>query len=796
MRWRVFLGLLVALVAPPIGAAEWSVETVQPAKASRFIFSSTSAADSTRTLDATACGTVVFGYRDDTLGADTAGSAEVLACERKGQSQGDCTVVKAFTDDSSFQSVNTRPGYFHVNVTGTPTAGAEAMIDAYCAADVGSSGGVGPETVVVEPGDTICGADCTDFTTIGCASGSAMSEASALSPSLTNPVRVLVTPGVYDECVEINNITDLTLEVAPGAVIYPTVATTSDVDGGVIRIGNDTTSVRNVERVKVLVNGLVQNDAFSGPEAAIQIGPEECAIAAGPNTPTWDNVTVEVNGRAVGHHDGVQWCGVGASAGSAAAITDLPVFNLTGSGSAISGRDACTKKGNSIDTITIAECLAWSNYCEDKDAVTSAFLAEQTGSVDAGTVNDFQLDAADAYGTDGGYALRRVLLEDNGGTCGAGNALDGVENVITAYDDTTRTATVFTAYATAPTTGCDYTISAVVNPEHSPCDSDWTRIFGSGADGTWKVTGLHLGISGPSTASPNDRLHMSGTLLRTIVNESVVKPGGCAQQTHIAGVLAYAGVADFGAVVLDQVPIDVLVTADQADAGACTDQIKGIALTAGSEVASFSHSGPIRVRNTGATEAGTRGVISNSTDANTVELAGNLIEVDLPGSYTGTSTTLLGTSPGTIRVAGDIGSPDLITVGGTDRVTGWDEQCFSVTDGAGTAFAQLFVPIQNSLVGVKLQAAACACKGTCGVANTLDLFDEAGNVIDADSGGGTELACTANAADMTWADISGDADGTLGNGDQPQVDEGATLSGTPGDDLVYCFRYTTNRWEN
>src|SRR5262245_18791053 len=144
----------------------------------------------------------------------------------------------------------------------------------------------------------ICGATCNSATS-DCVAGSALKaikDAGTFSES--NPYQVLVHPGTYNECIAFNDLTDVTLRLAEGARIVPTVAGPTDVQGGVVRIANNTTA--KVQRISITGAGYVRNDAFNPPEAAIQIGPESCS-----GTTKWDLISV-IGGTWIGNHDSIQ----------------------------------------------------------------------------------------------------------------------------------------------------------------------------------------------------------------------------------------------------------------------------------------------------------------------------------------------------------------------------------------------------------------------------------------------------------------------------------------------------------
>lgn len=126
---RPWIALAVALLGAPAFAGEWTTKVIGPAQYSRYEF--TTLDDSTSTLDATHCGAVAFSYADDVVGSDTTAEAEVLSCQKKDATQAECDVVATFTGDDAWEPINSRPGYFHVNVVAAPAGSGRARIDAY-----------------------------------------------------------------------------------------------------------------------------------------------------------------------------------------------------------------------------------------------------------------------------------------------------------------------------------------------------------------------------------------------------------------------------------------------------------------------------------------------------------------------------------------------------------------------------------------------------------------------------------------------------------------------------------------
>jgi len=371
-----------------------------------------------------------------------------------------------------------------------------------------------------------------------CAAGSAVELARTLRDGGAEHVLIRVLPGRYDDVVALNDITDVTLWIMPGAIIRPIVSAAADVDGGVIRVGDDATT-RGADNIWIVVDGIVQNDAFSAPESGIQVGREACADEA---KATWGNVHITGSGTVIGHHDSVQWC---SDRRDSATATDQPSLRLSHI-LTIGGRDNVVKKGNSIDYMWGGMSKTITNYCETSDEM---FLVAVSGTAQAGEISRVTLEAADNFGAVGGYVGRTITFSDNGGGCGATNACDGHEGTVTDFGAPgfENVVTFSPSCSEAITTGCNYTISAVGEYEVAPCrDVDWTIIASGGFQfGWWKLTWLHFGVTGTDLSQDADLLHVSNWTGETRANDFATRGGancvGTASQAGcLAGILSYA----------------------------------------------------------------------------------------------------------------------------------------------------------------------------------------------------------------------------------------------------------------
>ena len=642
----------------------------------------------------------------------------------------------------------------------------------------------------------ICDATCGTRES-GCVAGSGVELARAAAPTSTNPVVIDVLPGLYDECVAISDLTDFTFHLRPGAKIRPSVAAFDTVNGGALRVGNAGPDY-GVDRAAILIGGAVHNDAFNGPEAALQIGEEFCAGSA----PTWRHVRVVIDGVVQGFHDGVQWCGEGREGPN---TTELPRLDVSGNGVVVAGRDAVAKKGNSIDTWQGVRVRAITNYAEDAD---ETLFGVQTGTVQAGSgtslggMTSLVLEGADAYAADGGYGARMVAFSDNGGGCGAANACDATKAVIRAYDAGTNTAQ-FDSPECAITTGCDYSIAAVSAEHAGDRDVDWSEIAATAPDGggDWKVTGVHFGIDGPTVASSLDSFTMRDAAVEVVVTESAMSSAACTSQSHIAGILAYTD-RGYGRASFENVDVSVDVLADQGET-ACAESIAGISLSADSELDVDFRGGSIRVRNEAEPELNTRILDASTSSAERLRVADTFVALSNPVGYAGTSTHLHAANAATIEVAGQIEAAfgELLTVSGVGNVEGWTPICqtypnasgdgaWDALDGTGSQAIvgdQQWFRFVGDGQGWNLYGLACASRG----AGTDGAIYSAVQ----DIGGGTivsSVACDIDQGPLTWRSIPA-AQVDFAANEQLRWFLGTESNGS-ADDMLFCIRATTNRW--
>jgi hypothetical protein len=350
----------------------------------------------------------------------------------------------------------------------------------------------------------ICGATCTS-TTSPCATGSAF--AAFTDSSITKPYLVPVYAGVYNECVVIDNRTDISLDLAQGAIIRPTVVSALDVDGGSVRIAPITTTVNTTTRISV-TGGEIWDDAYGVVSGSGYGGIEEAALTLGtgtatPNTQGWNDVYVGRT-KIVGNAQGVSIYGTRPSSNKNLPRLLIRDSEIVGGLTGIKHARLMT-----ITNIEDSKILAMSNYCDNRSA---ADLSEFTGAVVAGTLSTITLQNT-APATNNVLAGRGIVL--SGASCPTVAYRDGAVNASSSYDGTTKILTAVNTFGTAPDANCTYTISAVANSagtgatsrqnsQYPSCTSvGWAQIRAAGGVSS-RITGL-VGVAiGPSTSAGGD----------------------------------------------------------------------------------------------------------------------------------------------------------------------------------------------------------------------------------------------------------------------------------------------------
>jgi hypothetical protein len=520
----------------------------------------------------------------------------------------------------------------------------------------------------------ICGATCST-TTSDCVAGSALKalkDAANWSPS--NPYMVDIGPGLWQECVAINEIDDLTLHIGYGASIVPVVTTHTSIDGGVIRIANNTTG--KVERLTIISEGYVRNDAFSSPEASVQVGPESCTGAA-----LWDWVTI-VGGTWVGHHDSVQWCGTSTTGNG---ITGLPHLFVKGATS-IGGADNVIAKGSGDVIYQDATIRTVTNHCETKErncvggsnpgttcplgtectggGVCTFITAQRTGTVASGTSTTQFTLASTESNTNHIWGGRHVKL--TAGTCNNGGA--GHDCWI-QDSDTNRLVTLQAACtpSVTPDNTCTYTIAAVPNAsEQSDCGGmDWTQIRAqAGSTSWWKTSGVHAGISGQTTASDLDIIRLKN--LSIDVQNNDWGPATSVGQAYVAGVLFPVSIVNHQNVIMDGLSVKTSLNTRLPTSASHAQRYGGVVFSDGDvEGTAVLTNSVIITENPGDPNAPNYGVSVKGSSALDMRVSNVHIEThNTVPSYVGATAQLHQASPANLKI-GNVSSDTAITVSGS-----------------------------------------------------------------------------------------------------------------------------------
>jgi hypothetical protein len=578
---------------------------------------------------------------------------------------------------------------------------------------------------------TICGATCSVINS-NCVGGSAINAITDSSES--NPYNVIVRPGTYNECVAINDKTDIKLTIEAGARIVPTVTSATSIDGGVIRIGNSSSTI--VRRITIASEGLVRNDAFSSPEAALLVGGSGSTEV--PNTsPKWDDITV-TGGIWIGNHDTIQFLGNSTQSNTTTGIPRAVVSNLI----SIGGTDNVAKKGAVDLTIDHVYIRTMTNYCETTDtAVTNRnpttagnYLTVVTTGADG---SHFTLDSS-ASTTDEAYVGRHGTIVEptnaactssgtpfgcctgsGAGTCDAGVCNGGVAVHFWVLDYAGSTKLLqTTALGFTPTADCQYQIDAVPNATEAPChEVDWSAIrANAGFSGYWKTTGFHFGVVISQNTVPDlDYTKLTNSVIEVEVNDFGPQPNSstkCNAQQTITGILGYTDTAEHQKALIDNVAVSVtnniVVRGTQpsgtSDDNACIYPLTAIAMLGEFEDnATFNHV-TARLYNTADPTVTDYGMVV--ADAGTFRLAHSSIEVNNSAAgYSGTTATLLQTV-GALAVS-DLTSPAAITTSGTMTWLSTSETFSTATLTNKTIDAEATGNVITLVSKIDLDAASC-----------------------------------------------------------------------------------------
>ena len=540
-------------------------------------------------------------------------------------------------------------------------------------ASIGPPGlsGIGPPAQVVTVAKsggqfpTICGATCGTATAV-CAAGSAL--ASFSDSSITKPYIVKIGPGIYDECVAIDNRTDIAL-IGSGVyatIIRPTVTAASDVLGGVIRLANATGTTASTARIEI-ADLTVWDDAYTTPSnPAIYVGardPNSASAAA------WQDVDIH-DVRAIGNNEAIRIVGTRLTTDTNGPRASVRNSTLIAGAAGLTLGNGVTFIGQDLDI------LARTNWCE---TATTTFLSSQTGVVVSGTGNTFVIDAADDFGANDGYVGRKVVLTDTdgggAGVCGALNQLDTDEFWITDYVTSTDTITAAPTFDEAATSGCTYTIAAVANFSNAPCtDKDWTVIRGGDPNGAYGgPVGIVNKTNNISFSAVPDDFYLAFKNVRIKVEANDFGPGQaspCGAATAPAsGGYMHCGTTSVQNVTLDDVDVTYDINVDLDDSATSSPDASCFAagVVGGAEIEGLAviKNARCTINNTGDADAAVSAFVANGTNAGTVRVLDGFVDINNTGGGVGaTKTDLLQATSG-VLVIGNIVSDAAVATSGT-----------------------------------------------------------------------------------------------------------------------------------
>ena len=376
---------------------------------------------------------------------------------------------------------------------------------------------------------TICGMtpgsgganSCGDITDT-CTAASAVGVATAATASDMKVIRV--GPGLWNECVALDNIKNVRFIIEAGATIRPTVTTATSVDGGAIRIANSTTTADSATNITIENHGLIQNDAWNDVqpgialEAAVMIGPETATNVESP----WNNVSIiGSGGRIVAAHTGIA-----VRAQRYNSTTPLvPRYRIEGNDILAGAVGFWHWDGHAQGVVQNNVIHTMTNGCDDRSTTENGIYS---GTVQAGTTGTSIVLDSSAPARDSVLAGRSIMFY--GATCNL-TRVDESNRYSVAYNGTTKALTV-SGNGTAPDANCSYIVSPVANTgatgslrtsaEPSCTDIGWYALRASAYDGTYsgqvQAFGVMLQAStiGYSAAS---RIIVANNVITTDVND-------------------------------------------------------------------------------------------------------------------------------------------------------------------------------------------------------------------------------------------------------------------------------------
>lgn len=531
---------------------------------------------------------------------------------------------------------------------------------------------------------------CGDGTDI-CAAGSAV--ASIIDASTSKPYIIHVNPGIYNECVHFDNITDVSL-VGSGrgvSIIKPTISAATDVESGVVRFGVTTATRNSTARIE-MAELSIRNYAWSSPEAAVQLGKQ-----GGPTVVTdpssWTDIYVHDN-DIWGFHDG--WQAYGSKL-----ITDDDVPRARVENNRIIGGDAVAKKGFANILVRGNTVLSTTNLCETTNVTKLIAYGPTAVQAGAGSTTSFRLSVADTaiFNANLDLAGRKATM---GG--GAGCPSNGSQVWIFDYVASTGIASYAPTTGTSDNANCTYTIDAVTHDNGevylagdvvdalcTEVDESVMRTNTTAAT-YWKNTCFHQGTTVVGTPS-GDVFRLEDNSCTIYVNDfgPALESSACAGQGQVVAFLAYQGT--HGSTIIDGLTAVINVNVDLRDANSCVNQAAGISFSGTEAQAGLTQitNSSIVLNNRGDADEGSACLKSISTAAFTPVFNDVMCDAnDTVAGFAGTSVTAYQANTSGLKI-GNLVSPDPITTTGT--ITHLAEMGAGLTGSATIDFAVLAVSV-------------------------------------------------------------------------------------------------------
>ena len=134
---NLIIAVLIALFLPvAANAGNWATRKLSPGGYVGYTWTNTNDDTVAPHIDARSCGSLVFGYEDDILGAGVTGAVSAETCPFSNSNVALCTQIANYTADTLGDVQSIRPGFLYLDVTATG-AGEEARLTVFCGREVG-----------------------------------------------------------------------------------------------------------------------------------------------------------------------------------------------------------------------------------------------------------------------------------------------------------------------------------------------------------------------------------------------------------------------------------------------------------------------------------------------------------------------------------------------------------------------------------------------------------------------------------------------------------------------------------